>query len=214
MHLPFEIPKSLASYAEQYERKPEKTIKRFKKQLQRRGPDAVGYLMLAWFHYQQKDREKAVDYALKAKTLAPGSPFFDKLHYFFSHPQTFDAWRSPATNSAGFPNRASKDLPGRGYKFSSSTDLNSLIEKLSKVESKRIQIDADRASGSKVQAFDAQEVDSIVSETLAKVHEEQNNYAAAIHTYQILKMVKKDRADFYDERIAKLEELKSKEGEK
>ncbi len=206
VNLPFEIPKSLASYVEQYEKKPDKTIKRFKKQLQRRGPDAVGYFVLGWFYFRQKEKEKAVECAVKAKTLAPGSPFFSKLHYFFSHPLLFEAWYNPATIEAA----AYKG----GGRISSRSDLNALIEKLSKVDSKRIKIDSERMANEQVsiEAYDDKEVDGIVSETLASVHEQQGNYSAAICIYEKLKKIRETRTDFYNERIAKLGKLK--EGER
>ncbi len=201
--LPFKLPPSLASYAEQYQKKPEKTIKRFKKQLRRRGPDAVGYFMLGWFYYQQNEKEKAIDCALRAKTLAPGSPFFEKLHYFFSHPGLFAAWRSPGFESAGV-----NHIPPSG-----SSDLNSLIEKLSGVDTKRIQIDSEFKSAGNNRPYDTKEVDDIVSETLAKVHEQQGNNNDAIRTYRALKRVNSEKADFYDKKIEKLKQLQSNEDE-
>lgn len=194
--IPFEFPESLVSYAEQYQQEPEKTINRFKKQLERRGPDAVGSFLLAWFYYQQNEQEEALEYAVKAKTLAPGSPFLEKVHYFFSHPSLFDAWTVPRTD-------ASED----GIEaFASDSELNSLIEKLSEVESKRIKFDPEADPSGNDQAYDTKEVEGIVSETLAKVHEQQGNNHDAIRVYKMLKKVNNDRSEFYDQRIQQLED--------
>lgn len=200
--LPFQIPKSLASYVEQYEKNPVKTIERFKKQLKRRGPDAVGFFILAWFYYQQGEKEKALQCAIKAKTLAPGSPFLENVHYFFSHPKLFDAWRSTSSNVANSYNEISS---------SSSTGLNSLIEKLSSAQNQKINMNTNTGSKSRKnqQPYDNKEVDSIVSETLAKVHEAQGNNTAAIRMYKILRDTKTDNSGFYDTKIKELEKLQA-----
>lgn len=202
--LPFQIPKSLASYVEQYEKKPDKTIDRFKRQLKRRGPDAVGFFVLAWFYHQKNEKEKALDCAIKAKALAPGSPFLEKAHYFFSHPDLFNAWRSDTTNAVS------------GYSdinFSSGSGLNRLIEKLSDVETKKIKIDLGLEGGENKnqQPYDKKEVDGIVSETLAKVHEKQGNNDTAIRMYKILRDTNKEKTGLYNEKIKKLEKLQASE---
>ncbi len=80
--LPFEIPQSLASYVEQYEAEPQSAMDRLDKQLHRRGSDAVGHFLMSWFHFNAGELDKAIAYALKAKTFAPGSPFLEYLTLF------------------------------------------------------------------------------------------------------------------------------------
>lgn len=199
--LPFDIPPSLYSYLEQYESAPDKTTRRLEKQLQKRGADAVGYFLLAWFYYKQEKQAKAVNAALKAKIFAPGSPLFEKLHYFFSHPHLFKAW---CTREARY------DHASGGYGISKSgpvLDLDKLIEKLSEVESTRVWYEQDGPGnhGSSM-AEESDDVEDIVSETLAKIHEQQGKYQAAIEAYKRLKVTKKDKQSFYDERIAQLQQ--------
>lgn len=200
--LPFQIPKSLASYVEQYEEEPQKTIERFKKQLKRRGSDAVGYFILAWFYYQQNNKEQALECAIRAKNLAPGSPFLEKIHYFFSHPDLFNAWLIDPQNSSNKYNEVVSP---------SGSSLNSLIEKLSSIEREKLRVDHQQknANNTYQQPFDKKEVDGIISETLAKVHEEQGNNDTAIQMYQALKNTNKGRCDFYEEKIKELEALRS-----
>ena len=197
--LPFPLPKSLISYVEQFDKNPEKTIGRFKKQLKRRGPDATGYLVLAWFYYRQNEEKKALDCALKAKNMAPGSPFFNKLPFYFSHPDLFDARYISVSGTDSTKTESA-----------SGTSLNSLIEKLSGMKTKRIEPDYE-SDATDNPAYDTKDVDGIVSETLAKIHEQQGNYRDAIRIYQILKRVKKERREFYDKRINELKELQAEE---
>ncbi|MEX2363017.1 MAG: hypothetical protein WD597_05310, partial [Balneolaceae bacterium] len=57
--LPFNIPQSLSSYTEKFEDDPEKVIQKLKKHLRKRGPDAVGHFLLAWFHHLQQQKQLA-----------------------------------------------------------------------------------------------------------------------------------------------------------
>src|SRR5699024_2247490 len=77
----------------QFESSPDKAINRLQTQLNKRGPDPVGYFLLGWFFHRQDEREKAIDCAFKAKNLASGSPFLKNIHYFFTHPDVFEAWQ-------------------------------------------------------------------------------------------------------------------------
>ena len=206
--LPFEIPKSLTSYAEHFEDEPIKATKRLKKQLKKRGPDAVGHFLLAWFYHLEGMDEQAVDEALKARIFAPGSPFFQKLHYYLSHPQAFEAWtpeRVPRSNNT--PSISSNRGP--------VLDLDNLIQRLSNMESKRIKPDedavADGAPSKKADKTD--DVDDIVSETLAKIHEQQGKLDAAIRAYSQLKNVRQENADHYQEQINRLEKLKEEQSD-
>ena len=199
--IPFSIPESLASYVVQFESDPERTIERLKKQLQKRGPDAVGYFLLAWFYHRREMRDNAIECALKAKTFAPGSPFFDKLHYFFSHPKMFEAWRY-STNKHSLAETSFYSNTGAGPIL----DLNTLIEKLSKVESRKLRReDIDSASKAKISQND--DSDDIASETLAKIHEQQQKYEAAIKTYKKLLDINPDKKEHYQEEIERVTEL-------
>lgn len=204
--LPFKIPNSLASYREQYEKKPGKTIARLQNHLQK-GPDAVGYFLLGWFLLQKGSKDRAIDCALKANALAPGSPFFKKLHYFFSHPDMFDAWLAPAPyRSAGKSRHIGRSAP--------ALNLDSLIKKLSHLESNRFRPKPDFAPKNESLTSDStNNAGDIVSETLAKVHEQQGNIDAAIHAYRKLKIVKKEKRSFYDKKITALQKIKSEENE-
>ena len=91
--LPFEIPQSLRSYVAQFENDPEKGIGNLESFLKKRGMDAVGYFLLSWLYINKGEKEQAVHYALKAKCFAPGSAFFQHLHYFIVHPDHFEAWK-------------------------------------------------------------------------------------------------------------------------
>lgn len=203
--LPFKIPKSLASYAEHFDKEPIEATKRLKKQLKKRGPDAVGHFLLAWFYHLEGMDDQAVGEALKARVFAPGSPFFEKLHYYLSHPNTFEAW-TPDTNSISHDKRSTIDEPGPVL------NLDSLIEKLSSVESKRIRPKEEDLSQSKTnQHQPADDVDNIVSETLADIHEKQGKFGAAIKTYERLKNIQPEKKDYYSEEIARLKAMKTED---
>ena len=206
--LPFEIPKSLTSYAEHFEDEPIKATKRLKKQLKKRGPDAVGHFLLAWFYHLEGMDEQAVDEALKARIFAPGSPFFQKLHYYLSHPQAFEAWT---------PERVprSKETPSISSNRGPVLDLDNLIQRLSEMESKRIKPDEDAVADGEPskKAAKTDDVDDIVSETLAKIHEQQGKLDAAIRAYSQLKNVRQENADHYQEQINRLEKLKEEQSD-
>ncbi|MDZ7680549.1 MAG: hypothetical protein U5J63_02280 [Fodinibius sp.] len=206
--LPFKIPKSLASYAAHFEDDPIKATTRLKKQLKKRGPDAVGHFLLAWFYHLKGMDEQAVDEALKARIFAPGSPFFQKLHYYLSHPKAFEAWTPDHVPRSQDSTSVSKT---RGPVL----DLDNLIQKLSDVESKRIKPEQQAPPDDKPseQHTSSDEVDDIVSETLAKIHEQQGKFDAAIEAYLKLKKLNKEKTDHYDEQIDRLEKLKKKENE-
>ncbi|MEL7834801.1 tetratricopeptide repeat protein [Fodinibius sp. Rm-B-1B1-1] len=206
--LPFKIPKSLASYAEHFDKEPIEATKRLKKQLKKRGPDAVGHFLLAWFYHLEGMDDQAVDEALKARIFAPGSPFFEKLHYYLSHPNTLEAW-TPESTSASTKTSSTIDEPGPVL------NLDSLIEKLSSVESKRIrpQKEEETQTKSKKQ-MPGDNVDDIVSETLAQIHERQGKFSAAINTYEQLINLHPNKKDHYNEEIARLKALREEnEGE-
>ena len=205
--LPFDIPKSLSVYVEQFEEDPLKVTTKLKNHLNRRGPDAVGYFLLAWFYYLKGLKDTAVDYALAAKTFAPGSPLMEKLHYYLSHPNTFNAWTPSGT--AVTESRAGSSAPGPEPVL----DLDNLIEKLSKVENARIKIPEGEEDIPEEPSESDEFSDEIVSETLAKIHETQGKTKEAIRTYERLKKLNSEKKDYYSEQITRLQEsLKNKPG--
>lgn len=205
--LPFEIPKSLTSYAEQFEDDPAKAISRLKQQLKKRGPDAVGYFLLAWFYHCKDMNEQAVEEALNARIYAPGSPFFQKLHYYLSHPRLFKAWTPRFSTSPNKKSFISSNEPGPVLK-----NLDSLIHKLSTVESKRIH-PSDLPKGESLEKKRTNDVDDIVSETLASIHEKQGKIEAAIRTFKRLKELNKEKREHYNNEIRRLEESKEHQTE-
>ncbi len=206
VHLPFELPKSLASYAELFEQDPDKTIARLKQQLQKRGPDAVGHFLLAWLYHLRDENEKAIEYSLKAKTLAPGSTFFEKLHYYLSHPNRFEAWTPEEAETADARPATFEQNPAPAL------DLDHLIEKLSQVESEKIKPSEGEPSGPGSTLSDGyNDVDDIVSETLATIHEAQGKTDAAIRAYKRLKKLNKGKQSFYTEKISRLKKLREEQ---
>ncbi len=199
--LPFEIPKSLASYAEHYDNDPLKATKRLKKQLKKRGPDAVGHFLLAWFYHLKGMDDQAVEEALKARMFAPGSPFFEKLHYYLSHPNTFEAWTPKGSISSQKKGPISDD-------HGPVLNLDNLIQKLSTIESKRIKPGSSESEEPKSNLASSDDVDDIVSETLANIHERQGKIDAAIRTYEQLKKRNREKRNHYSQQIQRLKKEK------
>ncbi|MDZ7773668.1 MAG: hypothetical protein U5K31_13150 [Balneolaceae bacterium] len=206
--LPFEIPKSFASYAEQFDGQPEKTIRRLQEQFDRQGPNAVGFFLLAWFHHLRDENEEAVTWAHRAHIHAPGSPFLRKLHYYLSHPEMFDAWT--ASEDSSFPPSRNRTRDAHGEPV---LDLDALIGRLSSVESKRIQPSGDEASVRSEESSDG-DVDDIISDTLADIHARQGKTELAIRAYKRLKRRNKENKDFYSEQIRKLKKQREEQASK
>lgn len=209
VNLPFDIPKSLASYAELFDEDPDKAATRLKKQLNKRGPDAVGHFLLAWFYHIMDRNEEALEYALQAKIYAPGSPFLGKLHYYLAHPNTFNAWEPQNLTYTG-----EETTPDDVQRPGPVLDLDALIEKLSRVESRRIKVSPELPNASRSTEVDTgNNVDDIVSETLATIHETQGKTEAAIQTYKRLKELNNEKKDFYRQQISRLKKLRDPEGD-
>lgn len=206
--LPFEIPKSLASYAEHFDDDPLKATTRLKKQLKKRGPDAVGHFLLAWFYHLKGMDDQAVEEALKARIFAPGSPFFQKLHYYLSHPKAFEAWTPETTTATSRISSEPSNTPGPVL------NLDSLIQKLSAVEDERIHPKENHEEERKLnKAISTDNVDDIVSETLAEIHEKQGKMDAAIRTYKRLKQLNHQKREHYSDQIVRLQKLKEEDKE-
>lgn len=197
--LPFNIPKSLSSYVEKFGENPEEVTRKLRKHLKKRGPDAVGHFLLSWFCHLQDNKQDAIKEALKAKTYAPGSPLMEHLHYFLVHPEKFEA-AIPATSYT-----SSKLKLQQGSRTSPILDLDRLIGMLEAVESKRIQIPADDEDFDDSDlSKESEEIDDVVTETLAKIHSKQGRKSEAIKMYERLIDKDQDKAGHYQKQIDKL----------
>jgi len=115
--LPFNIPQSLRSFNERFEKNPKTGITKLSRHLKKRGPDAVGHFLLAWFYHLDDQNSLAIKEALKAKTFAPGSPLMEHLHYFLVHPEkavlacasAVREWDANGTNFGYNPARELRD---------------------------------------------------------------------------------------------------------
>lgn len=195
------IPHSLQPYLDQFQEQPEKAIERLEKHIEKRGADAVGYYLLAWFFYSSDQRNKAINAAWKARIFAPGSPVMKELHYYMIHPDHFSAW-----DPSGITYKVSKKirLKDEGHPI---LDLDALINKLANAESKKIQLgesQSDEDEKPDLSEFSAQ-VEDIVTETLAGIHERQGNREAAIKTFEELRKLHPDKAPFYQKEITRLQ---------
>ena len=197
--LPFEIPQSLVSYVEQFESHPQEAIERLEKQLHRRGSDAVGHFLMSWFFFNLGDNEQAISYALKAKTFAPGSPFFEYLHYFLIHPEKFEAW-IPADG-----HRDSNQRPTLNLNVDIIHDLENLIRRLSEAENKKITFDTNESDNNMDLSVDSQSVDNIASETLADIYTNQGKFEEAIKMYHLLISADPSKKSYYENQIKTLE---------
>ncbi|MEO1022606.1 MAG: tetratricopeptide repeat protein [Bacteroidota bacterium] len=181
--LPFDIPKSLSSFVQRFEKDPEQAIEKLSSLLKKRGPDSVGYFLLAWFFYSTGNTKQAVKEALKAKAYAPGSPLMEYLPYFLNHPESFEA-RLPKTTS--YTAKTKLTQVNRSPKH---LDLDHLITLLEEVESKRIRI-PELISGSEDEvtdlSADSEQVEDIMTETLAKIHAGQGRKKEAIAMFERL----------------------------
>lgn len=195
---PTHIPPSLKSYVEHYSTDPEKAIRKLEKHLRKRGADAVGYYLLSWLLHFRGDRQKAVRTAWMAKIYAPGSPVMEQLHYYMMHPDSFRAWK-PAGPAGHY-----RTAPAVNKVSHSISDLDALIDRISSVESKRIEFNPDSEDGPDL-AEASTKVDDIVTETLAAIHEKQGNLEDAITTYRKLAGLNSEKSAYYEEKIRELE---------
>lgn len=192
----YQIPTSYQGYLETFEKDPELAIERLENHVEKRNTGAVGYFFLAWLYLKNQQLDKAQEAALQAKILAPGSRFFENLHYFIAHPQHFDAWKPPQKRIT-FKRDLSSETSHPIH------NLDSLISKLASAESKRIKINPEGEPESDLSERSSN-VDDIVTETLAVIHEKQGNYSAAISTYKKLKEMNPHREEHYDKTIKRL----------
>jgi len=202
--LPFKIPQSLRSYVEQFDADPDKTVKKLERQVKKRGFDAVGHFLLAWFYHIEGKNQRAIQHALAAKNFAPGSPLMEHLHYFLLHPEKFDAH---------LPDQKIQSSGKKMLWASRMTpvlDLDHLISLLTEVESNRIQIPEEESLKENIDLSEnAAQVDDIASETLAIIHENQGNLMQALRMYEKLMSKNPDKKKQY---AKKIKQLKARKG--
>lgn len=193
-----EVPDSYQIYFEQFESDPQGTIQKLENHVTRRNSGAVGYYLLAILSRKAGNLSDAVKFALSAKILAPGSKFFNCLPYYIQHPDLFEAW-VPEKN---LPSTLSGEHKTHSHPIG---DLDQLISKLSGIETKRIKLSDD--TDDKDLSESSANVDDIVTETLALIHEKQGSYQAAINVYKQLRLANSSQRDRYDEEIHRLQNL-------
>lgn len=202
------VPESYQIYLDQFESDPEGTLTKLENHVSKRNSGAVGYYILAVLSREAGRTSDAIRYALSAKIMAPGSEFFRRLPYYFQHPDYFDAW---------VPETAPRSNVKKKYNPQSThpiRDLDQLISKLSDAETKRIKVpDAITDSDKSIEDLGQRsaDVDDIVSETLALIHEKQGNYQAAIKVFKQLRQSNSSNREHYDEQILRLQELMQKD---
>lgn len=202
MELPTgQVPESYQIYLDQFDSDPEGTLTKLENHVSKRNSGAVGYYLLAILSREAGRSSDALKFALSAKILAPGSEFFRHFPYYIQHPDYFDAWVP----------KSIPDKPRKNKHHIDSThpirDLDKLISKLSDAESKRIHVPkTDKDSGNSAEDLSKQsaDVDDIVTETLALIHEKQGNYEAAIKVYKQLRLANSSKREHYDEEILRL----------
>lgn len=203
-----QIPKSLQGYLDQFDEDPEKAIERLRAHISKRNIGAVGYFFLSWLYHRNGDNKKAIQSALHAKMLAPGSKLMEKLHYILAHPHTFNAWE-PESKKETF-NRDNHNTD-RGHPIQ---DLDTLIAKLSSVDKKRIKPDLNNEESQPDLGEQSTQVDDIVTETLAVIHEKQGNFKSAIETYKKLRRFNSSKKDHFDEQIFRLQQAQMEASKK
>jgi tetratricopeptide (TPR) repeat protein len=194
-----QIPKSFQGYIDQFEKDPDAAISRLEAHVAKRNTGAVGYFFLAWLYHRKGSHKQAVQSALQAKMMAPGSKLMERLHYLLVHPRAFNAWEPEPKRE---PFKRDFYTNDRGHPIQ---DLDSLIAKLSSVDKKRIKPDLSADEDPRDLSEPSSQVDDIVTETLAVIHEKQKNYEAAIQTYKKLRKTNPARKEHYDEQIFHLQ---------
>ncbi len=193
----YQIPDSYKTIIDKFENDPEAAITSLKSRVEKRNAGAIGYFFLAWLYLKNNDTENAIEAAWNARVRAPGSRYINSLHFFIEHPNRFDAWL-PQYQRPVFNREIQKILISHPIQ-----DLDTLISKLSSVDSVKIR----PGTKDKVErdlSAESADVDDIVTETLAVIHEKQENFEAAIHAYQRLIETNPDRKDYFMKQINRL----------
>ncbi len=205
LSFPFEIPPSLYSYLEKFEDDPKGITKKLEDHLDRRGQDPIGEFLLAWFYLHQDKKEAALVHGIKAKAYAPGSPLMEHLPYFIRHPETFNAWQPTSQSS---DHQVTESVFAHPRYPNSLDDLDELIEQISQVNPKKLRKRQQKEFEEPEEhshGVEADEVDDIISETLADIYEKQNRFERAIHVYQQLMQIYPDHEEVYRNAIDRLQ---------
>lgn len=204
MELPTgQVPGSYQIYLDQFDSDPDGTLQKLENHVSKRNSGAVGYYFLAVLSRKAGKNADALKFALSARILAPGSTFFKRLPYFIQHPDLFQAWVP----------RQKPAVPGNNPMKTDSThpirDLDLLITKLSEADKKRIKIPENKKEieDHRDLSKSSANVDDIVTETLALIHEKQGNFEASIKVYKQLRLANSAKRDHYDKQIIRLNEL-------
>ena len=196
---PLPLPASLLSYNELFPREPAETVRRLEQQFKKREFDPVCALLLAWFHHETGDVAKASLYAVKAKLMAPGSPFFRFTPYYLDHPEQFEA-RVPEAPFEG-------ELPG--FFVDRMLSLDELIERLSGGDVNRISLQEGRSgalSETEGLVTEPEAGHVFATETLAAIYESQGEREKAAQVYALLRERLPERADVFTQKIESLRE--------
>lgn len=203
--LPFKIPESLGSYLAQFESNPDKGIANLETYLGKRGMDAVGFFLLSWMYLKSNKHDEALNYALKAKCYAPGSPFFEHLHFFLVHPDKFQAWKPDRTDFI-------KGESSTDYQAAESLNLDHLIEKLNEAGDQKITIPSGNNDNRDL-SEKSRMTDDIASETLARIYEKQEKFDHALRTLDKLIKVRPRKAGYYNNEKIRIRERMQQAGE-
>jgi len=197
---PLPLPASLASYNELFVKSPDEAIKRLEAQFKKRVSDPICAVLLAWFYYQTEQTDKALDYAVKAKVFAPGSPGMNFAPYFLEHPSGFDAWIPDTPYTTELP----------GFYVDRALSLDELIERLSSAEASKIMITEHGNSDTEVDlGEDNPPITPFATETLAGIYEKQGEIDLAIVVYEQLLSNGGDKTEHYQGKIEQLRSSKS-----
>jgi tetratricopeptide (TPR) repeat protein len=206
LSFPFEIPPSLYSYLEKFEEHPERITEKLATHLSRRGQNPIDQFLLAWLYLHQEDKESALKHAIKAKAFAPGSTLLEYLPYFIRHPESFNAWQ-PSTKAPD--EQVTESVFSQPRYPESDMDLDALIEQISRVDPEKMGSGeweaVDEETEQKDLSAGTDDVDDIVSETLATIYEKQNQFQQAIRVYRQLIELHPENREKYTQAIDRLE---------
>ncbi|TVQ13812.1 MAG: hypothetical protein EA364_05710 [Balneolaceae bacterium] len=196
--IPVALPPSLASHVELYDTDPDKALGRLHQHMRRRGNDPVGYMLLAFMYKQAGDQKNALESALKARIFAPGSLFMQKLPYFLTHPDRFEAWITEKRKSSAVR------VPDQNEFLK---DIDNLIDTLSDASPKNIRLRDDHEQAEDHVEATNRMADKIATETLASIYEMQGKTEKAVETYKLIAMRDPSRSKYCDEQITRLQDM-------
>lgn len=196
IRFPFSLPPVLQTYMESFPAEPEKTIARLEGLLKRRGNDALGYALLAFFYDAHGNNAQALALARMASVLISGNPQFNRLPFYFSHPLRFDAPLASLTVAQGTVNHE---------KALALSDLQSLIDDLTRPGAAKIALSPGYENDDDLSARSDADIVEFSSETMAGILENQGRLEEALVMYQKLN----DPAGRFDEKIRLLKSMRN-----